>query len=95
MAKAFADCGLDPDFYATRPRSYDEVLPWDHVNVGVSREFLKRENERALKARTTPYCREGCINCGITELLVEEFVMPVIRIEFTTKETQSIFHTWT
>jgi radical SAM family uncharacterized protein len=53
--KAFADCGIDPDFYATRPRSYDEVLPWDHVNVGVSREFLKRENERALKARTTPY----------------------------------------
>lgn len=66
--KAFADCGIDPDFYATRPRSYDEVLPWDHVNVGVSREFLKRENERAVKARTTPYCREGCINCGITEL---------------------------
>lgn len=66
--RAFEDCGIDPDFYAARKRDYDEVLPWDHINVGVSREFLKRENERAKKGRITPHCREGCINCGITEL---------------------------
>lgn len=66
--EAFADCGIDPDYYATRNRSYDEIMPWEHINVGVSQEFLKRENERAEKGITTPYCREGCINCGITEL---------------------------
>jgi len=66
--KAFEDCNIDPKFYALRRRSYTEVLPWDHINIGVSREFLKRENERALRGRTTPYCREGCINCGISEL---------------------------
>ena len=66
--RAFEDCGVDPDFYAVRKRDYDEVLPWDHINVGVSREFLKRENERAKKGSTTPHCREGCINCGIMEL---------------------------
>ncbi len=66
--KAFEDCGLDPEFYATRQRDYSEVLPWNHLNTGVSREFLERENQRALDGKTTPYCREGCIGCGITEL---------------------------
>jgi radical SAM family uncharacterized protein len=67
-SRAFEECGIDPDFYALRQRDYGEVLPWDHINVGVSREFLKGENERALTGETTPYCREGCINCGISEL---------------------------
>ncbi len=66
--RAFSDCGIDPDFYATRPRDYEEVLPWDHIDVGVSKGFLIAENERAKKGTTTPHCRNGCINCGITKL---------------------------
>ncbi len=66
--RAFSDCGIDPDFYAARCRDYGEVLPWEHINVGVSRDFLKSENEKAKQGATTSHCREGCINCGITEL---------------------------
>ena len=61
--KAFADCGIDPDFYL-RARAYDEVLPWDHISVGVTKKFLMLENERAMKAETTPNCREKCAGCG-------------------------------
>jgi len=61
--KAFADCGLDPDFYL-RERQYDECLPWDHISVGVSKKFLMNENERAKNAQTTPNCREKCAGCG-------------------------------
>lgn len=62
--EAIRDCGLDPDFYAARERSYDEVLPWDHIDVGVTKEFLIRENERAKAGVTTPNCREKCAGCG-------------------------------
>jgi radical SAM family uncharacterized protein len=65
--EAFRECGIDPGFYALRRRDYNEVLPWDHMDVGVSREFLIREHKRALEGKTTPYCREGCVNCGITK----------------------------
>lgn len=58
------DCGLDPDFYAARERSYDEVLPWDHIDVGVTKDFFIRENERAKAGCTTPHCREKCSGCG-------------------------------
>ncbi|MDR0406424.1 MAG: TIGR03960 family B12-binding radical SAM protein, partial [Clostridiales bacterium] len=60
----FEECGAEPDFYAARRRHYDEVLPWSHIDVGVTREFLTRENEKAKAARTTPQCREQCGNCG-------------------------------
>jgi len=50
-----------------RDRSYDEILPWDHIDIGVSKEFLIKENEKALKGQTTPHCREKCSNCGATE----------------------------
>jgi radical SAM family uncharacterized protein len=65
--QAFAETGLDPDFYARRERSLDEVLPWDHIDVGVRKEFLVREYQRSLRGETTFDCRGGCIDCGISE----------------------------
>jgi radical SAM family uncharacterized protein len=62
--KAFEDAGVDPSFYANRVRSYDEILPWDHISVGVSRQFLISEREKALKGEVTPNCRQECSNCG-------------------------------
>ncbi|MCJ7856942.1 TIGR03960 family B12-binding radical SAM protein [Lachnospiraceae bacterium NSJ-143] len=62
--KAFEDTGLSMEFYANRERSYDEILPWDHISVGVSKRFLAEERERAYKAQTTPNCRQECQNCG-------------------------------
>ncbi|MEG1426416.1 MAG: TIGR03960 family B12-binding radical SAM protein [Oscillospiraceae bacterium] len=62
--QAFADAGIDPAFYATRHRSFDEVFPWDHLDYGVSKEFLKQECIKAYEARTTPNCKEECSNCG-------------------------------
>lgn len=62
--EAFELTGIDPDFYTARERSYDEVLPWDHIDVGVTKEFLMRENEKAKGETTTPHCRLNCSNCG-------------------------------
>lgn len=62
--QAFDETGVDPDFYAARERSYDEVLPWDHIDAGITKEFLMSENERAKAETTTPHCREKCANCG-------------------------------
>ena len=60
----FDECGVDPDFYAIRNRSSDEVLPWDFLDYGVTKEFLKKECEKAYKDTTTPHCRLKCSNCG-------------------------------
>lgn len=62
---AFKECGIDGDFYAYRNREYDEIMPWDFIDTGVSKEFLIKENERAKAAEVTPDCRLGCKNCGI------------------------------
>ncbi len=58
--------GLDPAFYANRRRDYTEVFPWDHLDYGVSKAFLQRENEKAHQSVTTPNCREKCSGCGAT-----------------------------
>lgn len=63
--EALKECGVDGDFYSYRERSYDEILPWDFIDVGVSKEFLIRENERAKRADITPDCRLGCERCGV------------------------------
>lgn len=63
--QAFRDCGLDPAFYANRARGLDELLPWDHIDAGVSKAFLRREYEKALRAETTRDCRHGCNGCGL------------------------------
>lgn len=62
--QAFEDTGLDKDFYATRERSYDEVLPWDHISIGVSKSYLIKEAERAKQEIVTPNCRAKCHGCG-------------------------------
>ena len=60
----FADLEIDPAFYANRQRSFDEVLPWDHLDYGIKKSFLIEECKRAYAAQTTPNCREKCSNCG-------------------------------
>lgn len=63
--EAFEETGVDPDFYAARERSYDEILPWDFIDVGVSKKYLINENEKAKKGELTRDCRKGCTGCGI------------------------------
>ncbi len=63
--KTFDELGIDPDFYTARERSYDEILPWEHIDIGVTKEFFIRENEKAKQAVTTPNCRQQCAGCGI------------------------------
>ena len=60
---AFKKCNIDPDFY-TRERSFDEVLPWDMIDIGVRKEFLINEAKKAEKAQVTPNCRQKCSACG-------------------------------
>ena len=64
-------CGIDADFYTTRGYGENEVLPWDPIDVGVSKKFLLRERKRAYEALVTPDCREGCAGCGANCLLKE------------------------
>ena len=66
--EAFAECGLDMAFYANRRRDFDEVFPWDHLDYGVSKAYLRRENEKAHKSETTPHCRLRCGGCGADKL---------------------------
>lgn len=61
---AFEQCGVDPDFYTIRERSLDEIFPWDFIDAGVSKEFLKREWKQALGETVTPNCRQKCSGCG-------------------------------
>ena len=63
--QAFAQAGLDPAFYASRERPIDEIFPWEHLDAGVSRQFLQREWEKAKKGERTQDCRKGCVNCGM------------------------------
>jgi len=63
--KAFEEAGIDCAFYANRERSVDEVLPWSHLDCGVSEAYLKREWEKALKGEITPDCRGNCNGCGM------------------------------
>lgn len=63
--KAMEECGLDISFYAHRTRELDEVFPWDHIDVGVSKKFLIREAKKAVNEEITPDCRKGCNGCGI------------------------------
>ena len=61
---AFAETGVDLAFYVHRTRKADELFPWDFINAGVSKDFLRLEWERALAEQTTPNCRTNCAGCG-------------------------------
>lgn len=63
---AFETTGVDIDFYTTRERQLDEVFPWDFIDTGVTKEFLKREWKNAIEAKITKNCRMGCSGCGAT-----------------------------
>ncbi len=67
--EAFAENGMTMEFYASRKRSLDEVLPWSHLDFGISEAFLKREHQKAYKGLTTPHCREQCSGCGANRLM--------------------------
>ncbi len=63
--EVFRECNIDPKFYANRKRSFEEILPWDHIDMGVTKSFLRQECERAKNAIPTPNCKEQCSNCGV------------------------------
>ncbi len=62
--QAFKDCGVDPAFYANRQREFTELLPWEHLDYGITKEFLIEQDKLAHNQTTTPNCREKCSNCG-------------------------------
>ena len=67
--EAFAECGIDPVFYAYRRREKDEIMPWDMISSGVTREYLWREHENAVAGVITPDCRTRCNGCGANKLV--------------------------
>ncbi len=66
--RAFDQCGLDITFYTTRTRERAEVLPWDHIDMGVTRTHLWRELEQCFRTALSPDCRAGCVGCGASRL---------------------------
>lgn len=67
---AFEETGVSVDFYAHRERRFEELLPWDHIDCGVMKEFLIREYKDALEGKVTHDCRDGCVACGINTTLI-------------------------
>lgn len=65
--EAFEACGISIDFYALRERPLDEILPWDFIDIGVTKEFMIREWNQAHKETVTPNCRMRCSGCGAKE----------------------------
>ena len=68
---AFEVCGVDPDYYTVRGYDEDELLAWDHIDVGVSKKFLQLERKRAYAESVTPDCRHGCAGCGANKMFKE------------------------
>ncbi|ABR48457.1 Radical SAM domain protein [Alkaliphilus metalliredigens QYMF] len=64
----FEKCNMDPNFYVSRKREYDEILPWDHIDIGVTKQFLIKESEKAKNEELTDNCRTSCAACGITQM---------------------------
>ncbi len=64
----FEECGIDPSFYANRKIGFDEILPWDVIDIGVNKSFLISENKKAYESKTTPNCKEKCSGCGANKL---------------------------
>lgn len=70
--ESFRECGIDPSFYANRRFEFDEILPWDHLDYFVSKNFLIRENKTAHESKTTPNCRLRCSGCGVNKCVGRE-----------------------
>ncbi|MCX7018157.1 MAG: TIGR03960 family B12-binding radical SAM protein [Candidatus Sumerlaeota bacterium] len=95
--KAFAETGINPAFFATRTRGEDELFPWDHIDAGVSREFLLRETRKAAEAETTPDCASGlCSGCAACDfksirniIAADDKCDPVIPKPEAVREQQS------
>ena len=66
--EAFEQCGVDPLFYTSRKREFEEILPWDHLDYGIRKEFLISENKKAHESETTQHCRIKCAGCGANRL---------------------------
>ena len=66
--RAFEKAGVDPDFYTVRGYGEDEVLPWDIIDAGVTKDYLLRERHKAYEGKTTPSCKEQCNGCGANKL---------------------------
>ena len=66
--ESFEKLGIDPLFYTSRKREYTEILPWDHLDYGIRKQFLVDENEKSKQATTTPHCRIKCSGCGTNKL---------------------------
>ena len=66
--EAFEKCGIDPAFYTSRGFGLDEVLPWDIIDIGVTKAYLRRERDNAYEGKTTPSCAEHCSGCGANKL---------------------------
>jgi len=76
--QAFDEAGIDPGFYANRVRDYNEVLPWDHIDCGETKEFLIREDQLAESGEVTPDCRlDKCHSCGVSRLVMD---CPVVKV---------------
>ena len=77
--------GLDPAFYANRRRSFDEVLPWDHLDYGIRKEFLIAECKKAYEAAATPNCREKMLRLRGRPVSKEESALKTVRVWFEKK----------
>ncbi len=77
--EVFEQCGLDMSFYANRQYGIDEVLPWDIIDIGVTKEFFVRERNNAYSEKTTPSCREHCSGCGANKLGGENGCCPLMK----------------
>ena len=66
--EAFESCGIDPTFYTSRGFGLDEVLPWDIIDIGVTKAYLRRERDKAYEGKTTPSCADMCSGCGANKL---------------------------
>ena len=66
--ESIEECGIEAAYYITRERKKDEVFPWDHIDVGVRKQFLYRDYEKAQEAVVTPNCREQCSGCGMKQI---------------------------
>ena len=78
--ETFAECGIDIAFYTTRERALDEIFPWDFIDCGVSKNFLKQEWQRALLEQTTPNCQIQCNGCGATKFQCGICIAPRTKV---------------